>query len=171
MFIVGNKVKAGCWENIRASRRRICFRATSNTTWTSAASMPACWKTGSRPRARRFYAFDADGNTGTNGGVIWHVSLGTSAATPNNDFGNRYGPYHDIDPEVGITSTPVIDLASGTIYVDAFTHEGSSYFHRIHALDIATGAEKSFSPVLVTASVPGIGVGSSNGVCEFRSVV
>ena len=113
------------------------------------------------------YAFDADSNAGTNAGLIWHVSLGTSAVTPNNDFGNRYGPYHDIDPEVGITSTPVIDLATGTIYVDAFTHEGSSYFHRIHALDIATGAEKTFSPVLVTASVPGIGVGSSNGVVIF----
>jgi hypothetical protein len=113
------------------------------------------------------YAFDADSNAGINAGVIWHVSLGTSAVTPNNDFGNRYGAYHDIDPEVGITSTPVIDLASGTIFVDAFTHEGSSYFHRIHALDIVTGAEKAFSPVVVTASVPGVGVGSSNGVVIF----
>ena len=62
------------------------------------------------------YAFDADNNGGPTGGLLWHVSLGTSAATPNNDFGNRYGPYHDIDPEVGITSTPVIDLTSGTMY-------------------------------------------------------
>jgi hypothetical protein len=110
------------------------------------------------------YAFDADGTNG----LIWHVSLGTSATTPNNDFGNRYGPYHDIDPEVGITSTPVIDLASGTIYVDAFTHEGGSYFHRIHALNIINGVEKPFSPVLVTASVPGIGVDSVGGVMTFN---
>ena len=114
------------------------------------------------------YAFDADSNTGTNGGLLWQVNLGPSAATPNNDFGNRYGPYHDIDPEVGITSTPVIDLASGTIYLDAFTHEGSSYFHRIHALDLFTGAEKPFSPVLVSASVPGTGVDSSGGVVTFN---
>ena len=114
------------------------------------------------------YAFDADSNAGTNNGLIWQVSLGTSAATPNNDFGNRYGPYHDIDPEVGITSTPVIDLASGTIYVDAFTHEGNSYFHRIHALNIANGVEKPFSPVLVTASVAGNGVDSVGGVVTFN---
>src|SRR5438105_161644 len=81
------------------------------------------------------YAFDADSNPGVNSGLLWHVNLGTSAVTPNNDFGNRYGPYHDIDPEVGITSTPVIDLASGTMYVDAFTHDGTTvYNHRIHAL-------------------------------------
>jgi hypothetical protein len=110
------------------------------------------------------YAFDADGTNG----LIWQVSLGTSAVTPNNDFGNRYGPYHDIDPEVGITSTPVIDLASGTIYVDAFTHEGGSYFHRIHALNITNGVEQPFSPVVVTASVPGNGVDSVNGVVTFN---
>lgn len=115
------------------------------------------------------YAFDADSNTGTNHGLIWQVSLGTSAVTPNNDFGNRYGPYHDIDPEVGITSTPVIDLAAGLIYVDAFTHEGNSYFHRVHALNITNGLEAAFSPVLLTAAVPGNGVDSVNGVVTFNS--
>src|SRR5689334_399435 len=63
------------------------------------------------------YAFDADSNAGTNGGVLWHRNLGTSAATPNNDFGNRYGAYHDIRPEVGIVATPVIDLAAGSLFV------------------------------------------------------
>ena len=113
------------------------------------------------------YALDADSNAGPNGGVIWKVNLGTSAVTPNNDFGNRYGPYHDINPEVGITGTPVIDLASGTIYLDTFTHEGTSYLHRVHALNITDGTEKPFSPVLVNASVPGNGVGSTNGVQSF----
>ena len=113
------------------------------------------------------YALDADGNSSPTGGVFWQVSLGTSAATPNNDFGNRYGPYSDIEPEVGITSTPVIDLASGTLYVDAFTHEGSIYFHRIHALNITNGVEQPHSPVPVSASVPGLGVASTNGVVEF----
>ncbi|HEX4645892.1 MAG TPA: chitobiase/beta-hexosaminidase C-terminal domain-containing protein, partial [Verrucomicrobiae bacterium] len=114
------------------------------------------------------YAFDADSNAGPNGGLLWHSSMGTSAATPNNFFGSRYGPYHDIDPEVGITSTPVIDPVSGTIYVDAFTDEGSSFVHRIHALDITTGAERTNSPVVVTASLPGIGVGSSGGILSFN---
>jgi hypothetical protein len=115
------------------------------------------------------YAFDADSNAGPNGGLLWQVNLGLSAATPNNDFGNRYGPYHDIDPEVGITSTPVIDLASGTMYLDAFTHDGSvTYHHRIHALSLTNGSERPFSPVVVTASVPGTGVDSVGGVVTFN---
>lgn len=116
------------------------------------------------------YAFDADSNAGPNGGLLWQINLGPSAATPNNDFGNRYGPYHDIDPEVGITSTPVIDLASLTMYVDAFTHEGTAYYHRLHALNITNGAEQPYSPVVVMASVPGVGVDSSGGVLSFRAI-
>lgn len=116
------------------------------------------------------YAFDADSNAGANGGLLWHTNLGVSAATPNSDYGNRYGPYHDIDPEVGITGTPVIDAASGTIYFDVFTHESTQYYHRLHALGITTGAERSYSPVLVTASVPGNGVGSSSGVLPFNPI-
>src|ERR1041385_1774283 len=110
------------------------------------------------------YAFDADSNSGLNVGVIWQTKWGTSAVMPNSDLRNPYSTYHDINPEVGITGTPVIDLASGTIYLDAFTHEGSSYFHRIHALNITNGIERPFGPVLVSASVPGGGVGSSGGV-------
>jgi hypothetical protein len=115
------------------------------------------------------YAFDADNNTGSSGGLLWHVNLGPSVATPNPDFGNRYGGFQEIAPEVGITGTPLIDLASQTLYVDAFTHEGSDYIHRIHALDIATGAERSYSPVVVRAAIPGNGVGGSNGTVVFDS--
>jgi PKD repeat protein len=114
------------------------------------------------------YAFDADSNAGPNGGLLWHASLGTSAVTPNNDFGNRYGAYHDIDPEVGITSTPVIDPMARLIYVDAFTHEGASYFHRIHALSITNGSD-TLTPVVITASVPGNGVDSVGGVVTFTA--
>jgi hypothetical protein len=115
------------------------------------------------------YAFDADRNSGPAGGLLWQVNLGPSAATPSTDFGNRFGAFDDIVPEVGITSTPVIDLSSGTIYVDAFTHEGVSYFHKIHAVDISTGAERPFSPVVVSASISGKGIGSTNGVLRFQA--
>ncbi len=115
------------------------------------------------------YAFDADSNTGATGGLLWQTSLGVSAVTPNNDFGGRYGAYHDVTPEMGITDTPVIDPVSGTLYVDAFTHEGTGiYFHRIHALNITTGAERPSSPVVVAASISGVGVGSSGGVLAFN---
>src|SRR5215472_13676015 len=110
------------------------------------------------------YAFDADSNAGANGGLLWQVNLGPSAPTPNSTL-----PFEIIQPEVGITGTPVIDLPSGTLYVDAFTLEGGNYIHRIHALNLADGSEKSFSPVIVSASVPGIGTGSTNGVLTFQA--
>jgi hypothetical protein len=117
------------------------------------------------------YALDADSPAGANGGVLWHANLGISAPTPNNDFGNRYngGKYLDVVPEMGITSTPVIDLSSGTIYLDVFTIENSNYYHRIHALNITNGTEQPYSPVLVTASIPGAGVGSIGGVLAFSA--
>ena len=120
------------------------------------------------------YAFDADSNAGANGGVLWHVNLGPSTSTTSTSYfatqvANRYGPYHDINPEVGITSTPVIDLSSGTVYVDAFTDDGNNtYSHHIHALNINTGQDK-VTPRLVAASVPGTGDGSINGTVTFNA--
>ena len=115
------------------------------------------------------YAFDANSNAGPGGGLLWHVNLGPSAATPNSYFGNRYGPYHDVNPEVGITSTPVINLATGTMYVDAFTNDSVGvYSHHIHAINIATGADE-MTPALVAASVPGNGAGSVGGNIAFQA--
>ena len=122
------------------------------------------------------YALDADSNSGANGGVLWTNNVGLSADCATAPFGYRYsgGGYTDIVPEVGMTGTPVIDGASGTIYVDAFTRDiaGSvtNYVHRIHALDVTTGAERPYSPVIVAGSVPGTGVGSSGGVQTFSAI-
>ena len=116
------------------------------------------------------YAFDADTNAGPNSAPLWHVSFINPGA------GVTTVPYLDtscsqIYPELGITSTPVIDPASGTIYVVAMTKETSgpttTYVHRLHALDVATGAEKPGSPVAIQASVPGTGEGGSTVV--FRA--
>ncbi|HXA45677.1 MAG TPA: LamG-like jellyroll fold domain-containing protein, partial [Candidatus Angelobacter sp.] len=119
------------------------------------------------------YAFDADNNTGTNGGLLWHVNLGTAASSYTGEFGTRYqGTYYgDITPVVGITGTPVINLASGTLYVSVHTREvtaiSTNYFHRIHALNIANGMEQPGSPVVVTDSVAGTGVDGTNGIVSF----
>jgi uncharacterized repeat protein (TIGR03806 family) len=123
------------------------------------------------------YALDADcGPAGTNQGVLWKSTVGSPAISAGAPFGGRYHGgvfYEDINPEVGITGTPVIDAASGTFYVDAFTREISgtvtNFNHRIHALDVTTGQERPYSPVLVAGSVPGTGAGSTNGVQSFSA--
>jgi hypothetical protein len=74
-------------------------------------------------------------------------------------------------PEIGITGTPVVDPVSGTLYVVAKTREvigaATTYVQRLHALDIATGAEKFGGPVVIEASVPGTGDGSAGGTVAF----
>ena len=55
------------------------------------------------------YAFDADG-----GGTLWSKSLLGPGMTPA-PSGDNLG----VSPEIGVLSTPVIDRASGTIYVVA----------------------------------------------------
>ena len=124
------------------------------------------------------YALDAN-NPGAGGGLLWKTNFGPSAVTTipgvftNKNFGTRYNnnAYTDIEPEVGITGTPVIDTNSGTLYVDVFTGEISggvtNYLHRLHALNIADGTER-LSPVIVTASVPGAGVDSVGGRVTFN---
>ena len=77
-------------------------------------------------------------------------------------------------PEVGITSTPVIDPTSSTIYVVSMTcttlpSGGFSYAHQIHALDLATGDEKFGGPVTIQATVAGKGEGSVHGKVAFNS--
>jgi hypothetical protein len=122
------------------------------------------------------YAFDADSNTGANATYLWRASIidtahgAASGATPV--------PYTtvgctDMQPQSGITSTPVIDTSTGTIYLEAKSLEGGNAVHRLHALDITTGAEKSFGPVVINAlpnGVPGTGDGSSSGVLQFDNL-
>ena len=92
------------------------------------------------------YAFDAD--TGT---ILWQVSLLSAGETTSDDRGCG-----QVTPEIGITSTPVIDRnagAHGTIYVVAMTKDPSSNYHqRLHALDITTGQEMAASPTEITAT-------------------
>ena len=81
------------------------------------------------------YAFD--GNTGA---VLWRVSLLGTGEVPSDNRGCS-----QVTPEMGITSTPVIDRTrgpSGAIYVIAMSKDATGhYFQRLHALDVATGAE------------------------------
>ena len=111
--------------------------------------------------ADSLYAFDADSASGANAAPLWQVSLLDAAhgaapgATPVN--GRSDLNCGSIVPQVGITATPVIDLTRKTLYVESFSKETGGLVHRLHALDLATGAEKKASPVLITARARGEG--------------
>jgi outer membrane protein assembly factor BamB len=111
------------------------------------------------------YAFDAHTNAGPNHQPLWKMVADRRAGVrpvPSRDTG-----CDDLVPEIGITSTPVIDQTTGTIYVVTKTKEHGAYFHRLHALDVGSGAEKFGGPVTIEATVPGTGDGSSGGVLAF----
>jgi len=117
------------------------------------------------------YAFDADSNT-TPCTPLWHVNLldsahgGTSGETavlsglPGYLVGAGGG---DIQPLVGVTGTPVIDLTTNTLYVvsKSVIASGPTFYQRLHAIDLATGNEKFTGPVNIAATYPGNGDGSS----------
>lgn len=94
------------------------------------------------------YAFDADTFT-----QLWQASVLASGETTSD-------PHNcgQITPEIGITSTPVIDPNAGphgTIFVVAMSKDSSGNYHqRLHALDLTTGAEQSGSPVEIQATYP-----------------
>ncbi len=104
------------------------------------------------------YAFDAD-NYGS-GTPLWHVSLLQSGETPVT--GGELKPYE------GVTSTPVIDPTSNTMYVVSMqVPAGGSATYRLNALDILTGAQKLGGPMTIQASVPGTASDAVNGVVSL----
>lgn len=102
------------------------------------------------------YAFDAD-DLRVTAPPVWQKNFGASVPAADTGCGL-------LTPEIGITSTPVIDIVAKTIWFTAKTKENGEYIHRLHALDIANGAERPNSPVVITASAPGSGAGSIGGV-------
>jgi hypothetical protein len=96
------------------------------------------------------YAFDGAGKSTQ---PFWHVSFLDSSATPV--------PGKDplgIQPEIGVTSTPVIDMTSSTLYVVSMEElPGGHRPLQLHALDLATGAEKFGGPKEITGQVTGSG--------------
>src|SRR5579859_7374452 len=95
------------------------------------------------------YAFDADGRSTS---PFWHRSFINPSAgittipKPSNAL---------ISPEISISSTPVIDTSTSTMYVSVSTEENGSIVHRLHALSLTTGAEKFSGPIRIQGSVPG----------------
>jgi outer membrane protein assembly factor BamB len=107
------------------------------------------------------YAFDAD-----TGSVLWKVSTLGNGESPSDDH-----KCTQITPTIGVTATPVIDRSrgpNGAMYVVGMSKDASGGYHqRIHALDIATGAELFNGPTEIRATYPGNGAGSQNGTLTF----
>jgi hypothetical protein len=107
------------------------------------------------------FGFDAD-----DGSTLWQVTVLAAGETTSDDRGCE-----QVTPEIGVTSTPVIDLSMGlhgTIYVVAMSKDSSGNYHqRLHALDITTGAEQFNGPMEIAAQYPGTGDNSQGGYVIF----
>lgn len=112
------------------------------------------------------YAFDADAPSDP----LWKVSF-LSDGVKTLSTSDVQCPF--ITPQVGITSTPVIDPNTGTLYVLARTKESKglfsqdSFVQKLHALAITTGVEKFGGPVVIEAKSQGRGNGAQNGIVTF----
>jgi hypothetical protein len=115
------------------------------------------------------YAFDADANPCVQ---LWSVSLidsghgglGGETPVPSGVTGYLVGQGNgDITPEVGVTGTPVIDPATNTLYVvsKSVNSAQTTFYQRLHAIDLITGNEKAGSPVTIAGTFPGTGDGGA----------
>jgi hypothetical protein len=108
------------------------------------------------------YAFDAD-----SGAQLWHVSVLGTNETSSDDRGCG-----QVTPEIGVTGTPVIDLQMGphgSIYLISMSVAGGVYHHRLHALDLTSGAEQFGGPVEIRATFPGSGVEGAGSTLTFAA--
>ncbi len=98
------------------------------------------------------YAFDADAAPCH---AYWQVSLLPAGETPVPAADT--GETGDVPGEFGITGTPVIDLARGTLYAVATSKAaGPTYWYRLNALNVATGSPRAGSPAVTAATVSGV---------------
>jgi len=81
-----------------------------------------------------------DGESGT---VLLNPNFGTAVHRPLGCGNNG--------PNVGINSTPVIDLSSNTMYVVIYTQDTSGPTYRIHALDLGSLTDKVTAQVVVAS--------------------
>ncbi len=106
------------------------------------------------------YALDAD-----TGAQLWKTTALLQGEMPS------LQPNDCFPTETGITNTPVIDRTkqpNGAIYFVAMSTDANSVYHqRLHALDLATGAELFGGPTEIQAKYPGTGDGSHSGFVVF----
>ncbi|HKD91689.1 MAG TPA: hypothetical protein VKB56_07285 [Terriglobales bacterium] len=97
------------------------------------------------------YAFDADQKAG---GPLWQKSLVNTGAGETS-IPCAAVPGCSIAPALGVTATPVISLSHNAIYIESRSVQNGTFMHKLHALDLTTGAEVLGGPTVISASVPG----------------
>jgi hypothetical protein len=117
------------------------------------------------------FAFDADSNSCT---LLWstnlidaaHGGLGGETSVPSTLVGFGAG---DVQPEIGVNSTPVIDPSGGILYVvsKSVNSARTTFYQRLHAIDITTGIEKVGSPAVIAGTYPG--TGDNGSTVEFNT--
>jgi hypothetical protein len=111
------------------------------------------------------FAFDADASPCV---TLWSVNLidtnhGAAAGettVPSGTTGHLVGQGNgDISPETGVIGTPVIDPTSNTLFVitKSVNSAQTTFYQRLHAIDLTTGLEKTASPTTVVAGYTGSG--------------
>ncbi len=119
------------------------------------------------------FAIDADAQT-----LLWKTNFLTPSVVttiPSSDLAQAGGG--NLVPQIGITSTPVIDQSLNAIFVVAATKEYQSgsgtyqWIQRLHGLDLGTGTEIPNSPAMIQGSVPGTGSGTSGGKISFNALL
>jgi hypothetical protein len=110
------------------------------------------------------YAVDAQSINGSSATILWKTSVLPAGESPADSASLPCG---NINPN-GITATPVIDRARNAIYVEAMSKDSAgNIHHRLHALDLTNGSELFGGPTTITATYPGTGGNSANGVVTF----
>ena len=118
------------------------------------------------------FAFDADANPCAQ---LWSINLIDTAhgAAPGETTipagSTNYlvtGGDTFLSPEIGVTGTPVIDPAKNTLYVVSQSvlkdlNGDNLFYSRVHAIDMATGQEKTGSPASIQGTYPGSAEGTS----------
>lgn len=95
------------------------------------------------------YAFDAD----SGGAPLWQINFASLVgATPVPIAQFAYSGNKNIIGNLGVLSTPVIDLSTNTLYAIACTLENGTLAYRLHAVDITSGALRAGSGVLISGS-------------------
>ena len=123
------------------------------------------------------YAYDADADPCVQ---YWQANLIDSAhgatsgevTVPSGPTGYKVGRGNgDITPEVGVTGTPVIDPSTNTLYVvsKSMNSGGTTFYQRLHAIEITTGNEKFRGPANITSSITFPGTGDGGSTVSFNA--